>query len=154
MSKYKILKDYETSLMDVEDILGSGVTTDAQLTDLGYRIFKNDYLGTFSSDKMPIRIKDNQCFILNTDSSRSANKFGHWIGFYKINNKTANGKLYYYDSFARPKEKLSKYWKTKRMYSANKTDRDQSYEESSCGSRAMSFLVIFSKYGERCIDIV
>ena len=56
MSKYKILKDYEITLMDVEDILGSGVTTHAQLTDLGYRIFKNDYLGTYSSDKMPIRI--------------------------------------------------------------------------------------------------
>ena len=50
MSKYKILKDYEQVLMDVEDILGASVTTDSQLTDLGYKIFKNDYLGTFSSN--------------------------------------------------------------------------------------------------------
>ena len=85
MTKYKILKNYESVLRDVEDVLGSGVTTDSQLTDLGYKIFKNDYLGTFSSDKMPLRIQDNQCFILNTDSSRSANKYVHWVGFYKIN---------------------------------------------------------------------
>ena len=35
MSKYQILKKYEQTLMDVEDILGASVTTDAQLTDLG-----------------------------------------------------------------------------------------------------------------------
>ena len=98
---------------------------------------------------MPKYIKNNQCFILNTDSSRSANKFGHWVGFYKT-----NGKLWYYDSFARQKEKLSKYWKNKRMYNANKTDRDQSYEESSCGSRSMAWLIIFRKYGERCINVI
>ena len=87
MSKYQILKDYENVLRDVEDVLGASVTTDAQLTDLGYRIFKNEYLGTYSSDKMPLSIKDNQCFILNTDSSRSSNKYGHWIGFCKINKR-------------------------------------------------------------------
>ena len=103
---------------------------------------------------MPTRIKDNQCFILNTDSSRSANKYGHWVGFYKLNGETTNSKLYYYDSFARPKEKLSKFWKNKRMYNANKTDRDQSYEESSCGSRSMAWLIIFRKYGERCINVI
>ena len=154
MSKYLILKKYELILRNVEDILGASVTTDSQLTDLGYKIFKNDYLGTYSSDKMPLKIKDNQCFILNTDSLRSANKFGHWIGFYKLNGKTTNGKLYYYDSFARPKEKLSKYWKTKKMYNANKTDREQSYNESDCGSRSMSFLILMKTYGEKCIDVI
>ena len=81
MSKYRKLKNYEQVLMDVEDILGSGVTTNDQLDKIGNSVFKNDCLGTFSSDKMPARIKDNQCLILNTDSSRSANKFGHWFGF-------------------------------------------------------------------------
>ena len=149
MTKYKILKDYESVLRDVEDVLGSGVTTNDQLDKLGYSIFKNDYLGTYSSDKMPARIKDNQCFILNTDSSRSANKFGHWIGFYKINKR-----LWFYDSFARPKEKLSKYWKNKRMYNANTTDREQSYNESDCGSRSMSFLILMKTYGQKCIDVI
>ena len=72
MCKYKILKDYEKTLMDVEDILEASVTTDFQLTDLGYKCFKNDYLGICSSDRMPKYINNNQCFILNTYSSRSA----------------------------------------------------------------------------------
>ena len=149
MSKYQILKQYEQILRNVEDILGSTVTTNDQLDKLGYSIFKNDYLGTYSSDKMPKYIKNNQCFILNTDSSRSANKYGHWIGFYKI-----NGKLYFYDSFARPKEKLSKWWKNKRLYNANKSDRDQSFEESSCGSRSMAWLFVFRKYGLKAIGVI
>ena len=139
MSKYQILKQYESVLRDVEDILGSGVTTNDQLDKIGYSIFKNDYLGTYSSDKMPLRIKDNQCFIINPDSSRSAIKYGHCIKFYKL-----NCKLWYYYSFARSKEKLSKFWKNKRMYNANTTDSDQSFEEQSCGSRSMSFLIIES----------
>ena len=154
MSKYQILKQYEQILRNVEDILGSTVTTNDQLDKLGYSIFKNDYLGTYSSDKMPKYIKNNQCFILNTDSSRSANRYRHWIGFYKLNGKTTNGKLYYYDSFARPKEKLSKYWKNKRMYNANTTDREQSYNESDCGSRSMSFLILMKTYGQKCIDVI
>ena len=53
MSKYQILKQYVQVLMDVKDVLGSTVTTNGQLAKLGYIIFKNDYLGTYSSDKMP-----------------------------------------------------------------------------------------------------
>ncbi len=82
MSKYKILKDYEQILMHIEDILGDGVTDNVQLTQLGRVLFGSLYLGTFTSDNMPKRIYNNQCFILNTDSSRSKNKTGDWIGFF------------------------------------------------------------------------
>ena len=138
MSKYKILKDYEQTLMIVEDMLGPGVTTNIQLDMLGHLIFGSDYLGTYSSDQMPKSVKDNQCFILNTDSSRR--KGTHWVAFSK-----SDGKIWYYDSFRRTKKALSKFRGNKRMYSANTTDRDQSMTEQNCGSRALSFLVIFSK---------
>ena len=111
--------------------------------------YVHTYIGTFSSDQMPKYIRENQCFILNTDSSKSRNKNGHWVAFMKLNSK-----LYYYDSYARPAYKLSKHWTTKKMYNANTTDRDQSYKESDCGSRSLSFLVVFKKYGERCIDVI
>ena len=52
------------------------------------------------------------------------------------------------------KEKLSKYWKNKRMYNANTTDREQSYNESDCGSRSMSFLILMKTYGQKCIDVI
>ena len=149
MSKYQILKDYEQILMIIEDVLGAGVTNNIQLTTLAIQILGNDYLGTFSSDKMPKYIRDNQCFILNTDSSKSQNKIGHWVAFYKL-----NCKLWYYDTFARSSSKLSNQWKKKKMYNANTIDRDQSYSESSCGSRSLSFLILFRKYGIRCINVV
>ena len=149
MSKYKILKEYEQTLMMIEDILGSGVTNNLQLTKLGHELFGNDYICTASSDQMPKYIKENQCFILNTDSSKSRNKTGHWCGFVK-----SNGKLWYYDSYARPGYKLSKHWANKRMYNTNTTDRDQSFRENSCGSRSMAWIVIFRKYGEKCINVI
>ena len=149
MSKYKILKEYEQVLMMIEDIIGSGTTDNEQLTKLGIYLFGSDYIGTFSSDEFPKNIKDGQCFILNTDSSKSKNKTGHWVGFYKLNKK-----LWYYDSFARSREKLTKLWKNKKMYNAITIDRDQSFEESSCGSRSLAWLIVFRKYGERCLDII
>ncbi|MEI6187955.1 MAG: hypothetical protein WCP46_05590 [Alphaproteobacteria bacterium] len=147
--KYKILKEYQQVLIMCENLIGSGTTDNIQLNNIGMYIFGNDYLGTFSSDKMPKNIKNDQCFILNTDSSRSSNKFGHWVGFYKL-----NGKLYYYDSFSRSKSVLTKLWKNKKIYNANKTDIDQAMTESNCGSRAISWLIIFKKYGLRCIDVI
>jgi hypothetical protein len=130
-------------------LIGAGTTDNIQLNNIGTYIFGNDYLGTFSSDKMPKNIKNNQCFILNTDSSRSSNKFGHWVSFYKL-----NGKLYYYDSFSRSKNVLTKLWKNKKMYNANKTDVDQAMTESNCGSRAISWLIVFRKYGLKCVDVI
>ena len=47
---YRILKDYEDSLMLVEDVLGAGVTTNIQISKLCLHLFGNDYLGTYSSD--------------------------------------------------------------------------------------------------------
>ena len=149
MSKYQILKYYEQSLVMIEDILGSGVTNNLQLNKLGYELFGDNYIGTWCSDQMPKYIKEKQCFILNTDSSKSRNKNGHWVAFVKLNSK-----LYFYDSYARPAYKLSKNWATKRIYNANTKDRDQSYEESDCGSRSMAFLGVFKKYGERCINVI
>ena len=149
MSKYQILKDYEQTLMRIEDILGSGVTNNLQLTKLGHELFGKDYIGTWCSDQMPKYIRENQCFILNTDSSKSRNKNGHWVAFMKLNSK-----LYYYDSYARPAYKLSKHWATKRMYNANTMDRDQSYEASDCGSRSLAYLTVIKKYGEKCIDVI
>jgi len=63
-------------------------------------------------------------------------------------------KFYYYDSYSRNKNKLSKYWKNKRMYNANTIDRDQSYKENDCGSRSLSWLIIFRRYGEKIINII
>ena len=147
MTKYQILKEYETNLMKIQDQLSDGITNNIEIDNLCYKIFGHDkYLGTMSSDKMPKYIKEEQCFILNTEPS---NKSGiHWVAFYKRSKS-----LYGYDSFNRNINKLSKFWKHKKVISANK-DRDQSYLLSECGSRAICFLISFFKHGPKIINII
>ena len=148
MSKYEILKEYEQVLMKIEDILGSGITSNLQVDRLGFQLFDTDYLGTFSSDEFPKYIKIGQCFILNTESSRSKQGI-HWVAFYKYK----DGKLYGYDTFNRNVKSLSPYWQHKRIINAN-IDRDQSYKEYSCGSRSISWILLFKSYGTKIINII
>ena len=49
---------------------------------------------------------------------------------------------------------LSKYWVNKKLINANRSDRDQSYEENDCGSRSLAWIIIFSKWGKRSIDVI
>ena len=149
MSKYRLLKDFSQVLMRIEDILGDGVTTNIQLDKLGYHLFGNKYLGTLSSDQFPKYIREKQCFILNTDSSKSSNKNGHWVGFYKLNKR-----LYFYDSFMRQSYILSKFWVNKKLINANRSDRDQSKKKMIVAVGPLAWIIIFSKWGERAIDIV
>ena len=143
MSQYTIRKFYDDSLMKLQDQLTDGITNNLQLDDICYKIFPN-YLGTRSSDQFPKYIKEDQCFILNTDDKKGI----HWVAFYKRNKK-----LYAYDSFSRPVSGLSKFWKNKKIVSAN-IDRDQSFLSNECGSRAISWLVTFKRYGDKIINII
>ena len=85
-------------------------------------------------------------FILNTGGT-------HWVSFIKYKSKYGRSHFYAYDSFNRKIDSLSKYWKGKHIISANK-DRDQSFKESDCGTRALSWLLMFDKYGPIIIDII
>ena len=146
--KYTILKEYQQLLMMLEDMLRSESTSNIDIDNICNYIF-NDYIGTFPADQMPKKIKNNQCFILNTDSSTSANKCGHWVSFIKLNNK-----LYYYDSYLRSPAELSKFWKDIKLYPINKTDRDESVNELNCGPRSIAVLIIIKMYGLRALDVV
>ena len=137
------------TLWPVEDIAGSKAANNLQLTKLCKFLFGSHYRGTYTSDGFPSNIKNNDCFILNTDSSKSVNKFGHCVAFYKLNNK-----IYYYDSYARSASELSKYWANKGMVNANKNGRDQSFESSICGPMCVSWLVLVNKFGKKCINVI
>jgi hypothetical protein len=133
--------------MYVQDLISDRVTNNLQLNKIGNALFGSDYLGTYSSDQFPKYIRDGQVFILNTESSRKNGE--HWVAFAKINKK-----LYYYDSYSRSKSELSSYWKNRKMINANKTDRDQSYLEDSCGSRSIAFLILIKRFGEKAVNVV
>ena len=147
MSKYNILKTYEKVLMYIEDIIGSGKTNNIQLYKICKQIFGDLFLNVYSSDEFPKYVKENQCFIINTDPK---NKPGtHWIAVYKYKNK-----FWCYDSFNRPVKTLSKYFKNKNIISTN-IDRDQSYNEYSCGARSVGWTVLAHKYGpDKIMNII
>ena len=144
--KYEILKTFEDSLMHVEDVLGSKSTNNNQIYKIGHKLFGNNFIGCFSSDQFPKIILNEHCFILNNKSSRSNGE--HWVGFYKYNNK-----LYSYDTFSRPVNKLSRYWKNKHIINANH-NRSQSYLEYSCGQRCLAWLICFQRYKLKCIGVI
>jgi hypothetical protein len=139
MSKFEILRNYEENLINIENIIGSTDTTNNTLDNLGNYLFGDQYLGTYSSNDYPKRVKNNECFIVNTDPNYKSGI--HWCGVYKYKNK-----FYVYDSFDRNIHKLSRFWKNKKNWiSANKYV-NQSYNEYNCGSRSMAWLISSSKY--------
>ena len=146
MTKFQILKEYEVNLMNIMNLIGAGITNNIQLDKLGSLLFGKQYLGTFSSDQFPKYIKNEKCFIMNNKSSKQ--KGEHFIAFFKRDNK-----LYGYDSFNRRVKSLSKYWWNKHIVNANK-DQEQSFKEKNRGSRSMAWLVSFSKWGTKIINII
>ena len=146
MAKYQILKEYEQNLMHLEDILGSGITNNIQLDSLGHYLFGKKYLGTYSSDTYPRRLKDGEMFIVNNKSSRQ--KGVHFISVSKYKNK-----VYAYDTFNRDVHKLSNQWRHKSWINAN-TNRDQSFNEKNCGSRSMAWLISFANHHDKIIGVV
>ena len=60
MTKFQIPKEYETDLINIMNLIGSGVTNNIQLDKLGSILFGKQYLGTFSSDQFPKYIKNKK----------------------------------------------------------------------------------------------
>ena len=151
--KFKILEEYNKNLMYIDDILNkSGETNNLELNKLGKLLFGELFIGVFSSDKFPKYIRNNEMFIINNKSSKSSGE--HWIGFIKSSkNKDRKPRLYAYDSFSRDVHQLSPYFKNKKFINAN-TNRDESYAESDCGQRAMSYLISFYKHGDKVMSII
>ena len=144
MSSYKILKEYETNLTYLMDILGSTTTDNFSLNKVCKYLFDDLFIGVFPSDQMPI-LKNNEMCIINTDNKKGV----HWVACYRYRNQT-----YCYDSFNRDVKTLSQFWsKIKSLVNANK-DRDQSYTEENCGSRCVCWLISFNKYKTKVINII
>ena len=76
MSKFKILREYENTLMHIEDIIGSNETTNIQLDILGKRIFGERFIGVFSSDTFLKYVKQSEMFIINVDPHYKGGS--HW----------------------------------------------------------------------------
>ena len=60
MCQYQILNEFETTLMNVQDLIGDGIPNNIQIDKVCYKIFGDNFLGTRSADKMPKYIKEEQ----------------------------------------------------------------------------------------------
>lgn len=136
-----IIDYYEENLMNVIDDLGNTTTYENQLNEYGRKLFGRRFLGVFSSDKLPRRLKSRQMYIANLDPSSQPGS--HWVGAYKSGN---NGKIYMYDSFGRSTSRIIP--SANRRYGSGNVkdtqyDAEQKKRETNCGQRCLSALMLF-----------
>ena len=143
--KYEILKNFDDCLIHIDDIISDHVTTNLTLLKLGKQLFGDRFKNVYCADDK-ITLKNNECCIINTDSSRQAGT--HWCGLYKYRDI-----YYFFDSFSRDHKTISKYWKNKRWYDIE-SKRIESFKQSDCRQLSLAFLLIFDKYKTKCIGVV
>ena len=129
MGKYEILKLFDNTLMQIEDLLGDKTTNNLQLFILGKMLFGDRFVNVFCSDDN-ITLKNNEMCVINTDPH---NKPGlHWLALYKYRNV-----YYVFDSFGRDVKTLSKYFRYKKWFNIE-FNRIESYKSSSCGELCLT----------------
>jgi len=136
---------YKKILKDVEGLLlGDKTTYLEQLNGAGKKILGIRYKGTFPSDKIP-KLNDLSPYcILNLDKSTEPGS--HWVALAKHGNDSI-----LYDSFARHHKQII----PSLRYSGNgriiqpDDDVEQTIKETNCGSRCITFLKFFDKYGAK-----
>ena len=148
--KYNILRDFDDYLIRIQDILSDKVTTNVQLYRLGKKLFGDRFKNVYTSDDN-IRLSNNQCCIVNTDSSRQAGS--HWVALYRYKSSINGDHYYVFDSFGRDIKTLSKYFRFRKWINVEHIRRE-SYKQSNCGQLSMSYLLIFDKYKTKCIGVI
>ena len=90
----------------------------------------------------------NEMCLINTDDSKGSGV--HWIACYKYRNRT-----FCYDSFDRDVKITFRALEHKKHNWINaNSDRDQSYTEANCRSRAICWLISFEKYKTKIINVI
>lgn len=122
-------------------LLGNNTTFMGELNNIGNRLFKKKYIGTFASDRIPV-LKNNEMVILNLDKTGQSGS--HWIAVKKIGKNA-----YVYDSFGRKSYKIIPSIFNSGNGNIIDTDYDaeQNINENDCGARSMAFLILITYFG-------
>lgn len=140
--KLKAERIYEIELNNMIKLVGNKTTYSDQLLIIGKKLFKNKFMGIFTSDKIPKNIKIGYMIIVNLDSSGQSGS--HWVAVCK----DKKGTIWVYDSFGRSIHKiLPDIYNKRRKIKSTERDLEQDIEESNCGARCLAFLQVFHKYG-------
>jgi len=138
----EILQYFNDVFIDILNKYGNDTTYSFQLDIIGKKLLGNKFIGVYASDKIPYNIIDkyNICyFIVNTDNSDGIGK--HWIAIGKDKND-----IYYYDTYGRDKDILSKEFRKNNWLQTN-PNIEQSYITKVCGQKCIAWLVTCDKYG-------
>jgi hypothetical protein len=137
----KMEKVYRDVLRELEKIY-PGETSNIQLHKFCKLLFKNKFIGVFSSDKIR-SLRKNQCCILNLDNSKQPGS--HWVALYRY----FDGEYYFYDSFGRKIKDIipSLSHKIKQKINYDIKDYEQIDTQYNCGSRSISWLICVYDYG-------
>lgn len=133
----KLYKKYFKKLVNQ---VGNDITYDSELNSIGKKLFNNNFIGVFPSDKIPY-LKPKQFIVSNLDTSNQPGS--HWIGIVKDKKG-----LLIYDSFGRKSIKIipSIYKKYKNIIDTE-YDKEQKVEENNCGQRTLAFLLVYFNKG-------
>ena len=121
------------------------------LEKAGHQLLGSYFHGVCASDKIPTSLSKTKPYaIVNLDKSDEAGS--HWIA---VAHHPKEKKLYVYDSYGRPTQKMSpfllksikkKYPHTK-LIDADTSDAEQTKKEKNCGQRSLAWLFLFHCWG-------
>jgi hypothetical protein len=140
--KFQILREFEDTLINIENMMGIKQTTNLKLYKYGKLIFGDRFKGVYSADSR-FKLKENEMCIINTDDSSKSGI--HWLALIKY-----KGKIYCYDSFNRNYKFLSPYFTNKKWIVANKYV-DEAIPEASCGQISLTWLILASRYSPKVV---
>lgn len=144
-SKRKLANEmYKKALKYFESIMGNDITSTTDLNKVGNIVFRENWKGTFPSDRLPKLQKGEVC-IINVDKH---NQLGsHWIS---VCRSKKSGKLWIYDSYGRKINKLIPHLKNLKFLEPE-DDPEQDLNgkrEDNCGQRSLSYILVFTQFGE------
>jgi hypothetical protein len=146
MNEAKAEQLYKDTLKNViYPLTGNKSTYMNDLDRVGRKLLGIKFRGVFPSDKIP-KLNDLKPYcILNLDKSTQSGS--HWIALAKILGKDESSVVY--DSFGRSNKKIIPALLNSKNGTIIDTDRDaeQKIEETDCGARCLSWLVVLDKYG-------
>lgn len=131
------MEEYKLYLNIIKRKLGSNETRGDQLYNLCTQL-NLPITGVYASDEKHKNFKNNSCFIINTD--RKGESGTHWVAGVNYNKKT-----YLYDSFGRNNLYFPSLQGRRIQYT--NPDKEQIQQQTDCGQRCISALLVFFRHG-------
>ena len=126
---------YTTIYNNVCDLMGKNTTNTTQIDEFGKHIFKTKWGGCIPSDYAE-KLDMSKNYVINYDTSDE--KGSHWTG-------CTNYLLF--DSLSLEETQVDNIFKKYKLKYINNKNILQNYSDNTCGQHALTFLILYSKFG-------